>query len=405
MKFELVDNLPQNAVIKVIGVGGGGGNAVKHMIAKQIEGVDFVCANTDAQALRDINARTVLQLGGGKTKGLGAGANPEVGRQAAMDDRERIADVLRGTDMVFITAGMGGGTGTGGAPVVAQIAKEMGILTVAVVTKPFPFEGRKRMAVALEGIAELSQHVDSLIIVPNEKLLAVMGATTSLLAAFEAANNVLFGAVQGIADLIIRPGMINADFADVRTVMSEMGMAMMGTGRASGENRAREATEAALGSPLLDDVNLQGARGILVNITAGMDLSLGEYSEVGDTIQQFASDNATVVIGTVIDPEMSGEIRVTLVATGLSGFETQQVMPTKVIDNTPALQQYQREQFQKERQAFAPRPTSYSQLDRPTVMRNQPAAQPAPAQQAPKVEVDEDLDYLDIPAFLRRQAD
>jgi cell division protein FtsZ len=406
MKFELVDNLPQNAVIKVIGVGGGGGNAVKHMIAKQIEGVEFVCANTDAQALRDINARTILQLGGGKTKGLGAGANPEVGRQAAMEDRERIADVLRGTDMVFITAGMGGGTGTGGAPVVAQIAKEMKILTVAVVTKPFPFEGRKRMAVALEGIAELSQHVDSLIIVPNEKLLSVMGATTSLLSAFEAANNVLFGAVQGIAELIIRPGMINADFADVCTVMSEMGMAMMGTGRASGENRAREATEAALGSPLLDDVNLQGARGILVNITAGMDLSLGEYSEVGDTIQQFASDNATVVIGTVIDPEMSGEIRVTLVATGLEGFEKHQQAPTKVIDNTPALQQYQKEQHQqKERATFAPRPNSYSQLDRPAVMRNQPAPQPAPVQQAPKVEVDEDLDYLDIPAFLRRQAD
>lgn len=413
MKFELVDNLPQNAVIKVIGVGGGGGNAVKHMIAKQIEGVDFVCANTDAQALRDINARTVLQLGGGKTKGLGAGANPEVGRQAAMEDRERIAEVLRGTDMVFITAGMGGGTGTGGAPVVAQIAKEMGILTVAVVTKPFPFEGRKRMLVALEGIAELSQHVDSLIIVPNEKLLSVMGATTSLLSAFEAANNVLFGAVQGIADLIIRPGMINADFADVRTVMSEMGMAMMGTGRASGENRAREATEAALGSPLLDDVNLQGARGILVNITAGMDLSLGEYSEVGDTIQQFASDNATVVIGTVIDPEMSGEIRVTLVATGLEGFEKHQQMPTKVIDNTPALNQYHKDQYQKEQQqqrereraaAFAARPTSYNNLDRPTVMRNQPATQQAPVQ-APKVEVDEDLDYLDIPAFLRRQAD
>jgi cell division protein FtsZ len=411
MRFELVDNLPQNAVIKVIGVGGGGGNAVKHMIAKQIEGVDFVCANTDAQALRDINARTVLQLGGGKTKGLGAGANPEVGRAAAMEDRERIADVLRGTDMVFITAGMGGGTGTGGAPVVAQIAREMGILTVAVVTKPFPFEGRKRMAVALEGIAELSQHVDSLIIVPNEKLLSVMGATTSLLSAFEAANNVLFGAVQGIADLIIRPGMINADFADVRTVMAEMGMAMMGTGRASGENRAREATEAALGSPLLDDVNLQGARGILVNITAGMDLSLGEYSEVGDTIQQFASDNATVVIGTVIDPEMSGEIRVTLVATGLAGYDAQQAIPTKVIDNTPAFHHYQKDPYQKEqhtqkeRPAFAPRPTSYSQLDRPTVMRNQPAAQAAPVPQAPKVEVDEDLDYLDIPAFLRRQAD
>jgi cell division protein FtsZ len=271
---------------------------------------------------------------------------------------------------------------------------------VAVVTKPFPFEGRKRMAVALEGIAELSQHVDSLIIVPNEKLLSVMGATTSLLTAFEAANNVLFGAVQGIADLIIRPGMINADFADVRTVMSEMGMAMMGTGRASGENRAREATEAALGSPLLDDVNLQGARGILVNITAGMDLSLGEYSEVGDTIQQFASENATVVIGTVIDPEMSGEIRVTLVATGLASYAAAPAAPTKVVDNTPALK----------RQAFAPLPP-YAGLERPAVMRNQAAPtapvtqQPVTATQTSKVDIDEDLDYLDIPAFLRRQAD
>ena len=408
MKFELVDNMPQSAVIKVIGVGGGGGNAVQHMIKHQVEGVDFICANTDAQALRNINAKTVLQLGGGKTKGLGAGANPEVGRQAALEDRERIAELLRGSDMVFITAGMGGGTGTGGAPIVAEIARDLGVLTVAIVTKPFPFEGRKRMAVAIEGINELSRHVDSLITIPNEKLLSVLGTSTSLLTAFEAANNVLLGAVQGIADLIIRPGMINVDFADVRTVMSEMGMAMMGTGSARGENRAREAAEAALRSPLLDDVNLQGARGILVNITAGMDLSLGEFSEVGDAVNQFASENATVVIGTVIDPEMSDEIRVTVVATGLNMPQAAQApAPTKVIDNTrrpPA------------RSAFAtpastPAPTysapNYAELERPTVNRQQPiatAAAPAAAA-APRMETEDDLEYLDIPAFLRRQAD
>jgi len=404
MKFELVDNVPSNAVIKVMGVGGGGGNAVKHMIGNSVEGVEFVCANTDAQALTDIAAKTVLQLGGDVTKGLGAGANPDIGRQAALEDKERIAEILSGTDMVFITAGMGGGTGTGGAPVVAQIAKEMGILTVAVVTKPFPFEGKKRMAVAMEGIDELAQHVDSLITVPNEKLLAVMGSSTSLLDAFKAANDVLLGAVQGIADLIIRPGMINVDFADVRTVMSEMGMAMMGTGAASGENRAREAAEAAIGSPLLEDVNLQGARGILVNITAGMDLSLGEFAEVGDTIEEFASDNATVVVGTVIDPEMSDELRVTVVATGLGSLHEER-LPTKVVDNTVSKQPVMGGEI------------DYNRLDRPAVMRNrtvaeQPeqasasTAQPA-SHQAPAVDsdMDEDLDYLDIPAFLRRQAD
>src|SRR6478609_8354422 len=327
--FELVDSIHQSAVIKVIGVGGGGGNAVKHMIASKVEGVEFICANTDAQALKDIDARTVLQLGNSVTKGLGAGANPDVGRQAAMEDRERIAEVLRGADMVFITAGMGGGTGTGAAPVVAQVAREMGILTVAVVTKPFPFEGKKRMAVAMQGLAELAEHVDSLITIPNEKLLTTMDKSTSLLTAFKAANDVLLGAVQGIAELIINDGMINVDFADVRTVMSEMGVAMMGTGKASGENRAREAAEAAIRCPLLDNVDLQGARGILVNITAGFDLTMGEFEEVGNAIHEFASDNATVVVGTVLDPEMSGELRVTVVATGL-GYKAE-AKPTKVV--------------------------------------------------------------------------
>lgn len=387
--FELVDNVPQNAVIKVVGVGGGGGNAVKHMIASDVEGVDFICANTDAQALTDISSKTVLQLGSSITKGLGAGANPEVGRQAAMEDRERIAEVLRGADMVFITAGMGGGTGTGGAPVVAEVAKEMGILTVAVVTKPFPFEGKKRMAIAEQGMKELHQHVDSLITIPNEKLLAVLGKNCSLLDAFKATNDVLQGAVQGIADLIIRPGMINVDFADVRTVMSEMGMAMMGTGVARGENRAREAAEAAIRSPLLEDVNLQGARGILVNITAGLDLSLGEFSEVGDIIEELASDNATVVVGTVIDPEMTDELKVTVVATGLGSVH--QDAPLKVVESRKP----------------AETAADYRQLDRPTVIRNQQAAVAREVRSASGAvpSADRDMEYLDIPAFLRRQAD
>ncbi len=384
--FELVDNVPQNAVIKVVGVGGGGGNAVKHMIANSVDGVDFICANTDAQALTDVMSKTVLQLGTTITKGLGAGANPEVGRQAAMEDRDRIAEALEGADMVFITAGMGGGTGTGGAPVVAEVAKELGILTVAVVTKPFPFEGKKRLTVAEAGMKELRQHVDSLITIPNEKLLPVLGKNTSLLDAFKAANDVLLGAVQGIADLIIRPGMINVDFADVRTVMSEMGMAMMGSGVARGENRACEAAEAAIRSPLLEDVNLQGARGILVNITAGLDLSLGEFSDVGDTIKEFASEDATVVVGTVIDPEMSEELRVTVVATGLDGIA--QEVPLKAVDSKPV-----------------ERASDYRKLDRPTIMRNQQAAAAREAVAAAPVVEDKDMEYLDIPAFLRRQAD
>ena len=385
--FELVDSIQQSAVIKVIGVGGGGGNAVKHMIANNVDGVEFICANTDAQALKDIDARTVLQLGNSMTKGLGAGANPEVGRQAALEDRERIAEVLRGADMVFIAAGMGGGTGTGGAPVVAEVARDLGILTVAVVTKPFPFEGRKRMAIADAGIRELQERVDSLITIPNEKLLAVLGKSTSLLDAFKAANNVLLGAVQGIADLIIRPGMINVDFADVRTVMSEMGMAMMGTGRATGENRAREAAEAAIRSPLLEDVNLQGARGILVNITAGIDLSLGEYSEVGNTIEEFASADATVVVGTVIDPEMSNELRVTVVATGLGAAATAAVKETKpaptkvIVDNT------RRSNGQ----------IDYSALDRPAHLRANSHSSAAVAPMAEK-----DVVVMNVASLSRR---
>ncbi len=388
--FELVDNVPQSAVIKVIGVGGGGGNAVRHMIDSNVDGVEFICANTDAQALSDVSSRTVLQLGGEITKGLGAGANPMVGRHSALEDRERIAEVLAGADMVFITAGMGGGTGTGGAPVVAEVARELGILTVAVVTKPFPFEGKKRMAIAEEGLRALSEHVDSLITIPNERLLPVLGKSTTLLDAFKAANDVLLGAVQGIADLIIHPGIINVDFADVRTVMSEMGMAMMGTGRAVGEGRAREAAEAAINSPLLDDINLNGARGILVNITAGRDLGLGEFADVGNTVEEIASPDATVVIGTAIDDTLGDEVRVTIVATGL-GEVVETAAPVKLVESAPR-----------------GKAGDYNQYDQPTVMRRprQAAAEtPERAVAGARAGRGSDMDYLDIPAFLRRQAD
>lgn len=380
--FELMDNANENAVIKVIGVGGGGSNAVEHMLAEHIEGVEFICANTDAQALKNSSAKVHLQLGNQITKGLGAGSNPEVGRQAAEEDRERIKELLDGSDMVFITAGMGGGTGTGAAPVVAQIAKELGILTVAVVTRPFTFEGRQRGIAAAEGMKNLSEHVDSLITIPNDKLLTVLGKNITLLNAFKAANNVLNGAVQGIADLITRPGLINVDFADVRTVMSEMGMAMMGTGIGSGENRAREAAEAAIASPLLEDVNLAGARGILVNITAGLDMSIGEFEEVGDAVKDFISDDATVVVGTVIDPEMNDELRVTVIVTGLGGIETvterNKVKMVETVKRDGTL--------------------DYQQLERPTVIRKH-----ATTPSSNKAEQTTDVDYLDIPAFLRRQ--
>nr|WP_312508779.1 cell division protein FtsZ [Pseudomonas luteola] len=389
--FELVDNIPQSAVIKVIGVGGGGGNAVNHMVKSGVEGVEFICANTDAQALKNVSSRTVLQLGPGVTKGLGAGTNPEIGRQAAMEDRERIAEVLEGADMVFITTGMGGGTGTGAAPIIAEVAKEMGILTVAVVTRPFPFEGRKRMQVADEGIRSLSECVDSLITIPNEKLLTILGKDASLLAAFAKADDVLAGAVRGISDIMQRPGLMNVDFADVKTVMGEMGMAMMGTGHASGPNRAREATEAAIRNPLLEDVNLHGARGILVNITAGLDLSLGEYAAVGEIIEDFASEHATVKVGAVIDPEMRDELHVTVVATGL-GARLEK--PVKVVDNST-----QQANVAPHQEHAA---VNYRDLDRPTVMRSQNHTSSAAAA---KMNPNDDLDYLDIPAFLRRQAD
>jgi cell division protein FtsZ len=396
--FELMDAYSQSAVIKVIGVGGGGGNAVAHMLTAGIDGVDFMCINTDAQALKHAKVKTALQIGCNITKGLGAGADPEVGRQAAMEDRDRIVELVEGCDMLFITAGMGGGTGTGAAPVVAQVAKELGILTVAVVTRPFEMEGNKRSCVADTGIAELSKYCDSLITIPNQKLLTVLGPQTTLLDAFKAANQVLQGAVQGIAELITRPGLINVDFADVRTVMAETGMAMMGSGAASGEGRARAAAESAVSSPLLEDINLAGAHGILVNVTAGMDLSIGEFQEVGQIVKQFASEDATVVVGTVIDPELTNQVRVTVVATGLgrpaaaarpTQRETLIARDTRDARGEPPMRMVRR----------APLSSSdYAALDKPTVQRQRAVGDGL----RPEADAEE---LLDIPAFLRRQAD
>ena len=409
--FDLMENYSANARIKVMGLGGGGGNAVEHMVRSGIEGVEFICANTDAQALQSMTATHSLHIGANITKGLGAGANPDIGRQAALEDRERIAELFDNTDMLFLTAGMGGGTGTGSIPVVAQLAREAGILTVAVVTKPFPFEGSKRMQVAARGIEELRQHVDSLIIIPNEKLLSVLGKNISLLDAFNSANDVLCGAVQGISELITRPGLINVDFADVKTVMSEMGVAMMGTGISQGEDRATDAAEQAVSSPLLEDIDLAGAKGILINVTGGMDMNIGEFEEVGNVVKQFASEDATVVVGTVIDPELEGELRVTVVATGLGAQNRNQIGKTVRPGRDGRI--------------------NYNQLDKPTVIRRSPdgspatsgrpaALAPAPApMQRPAAAVrrndlsktdynqgsENEYDVLDIPAFLRRQAD
>ncbi len=384
--FELMDGYSESAVIKVIGVGGGGGNAVVHMMQTGIEGVDFICANTDAQALKRARVKTGIQIGCNITKGLGAGANPEVGRQAAMEDRDRLQEVIQGADMLFITAGMGGGTGTGATPVVAQLAKELGVLTVAVVTKPFEWEGRKRMSVAEQGITELGRHVDSLITIPNQKLSTVLGNDTSLEAAFGTANEVLQGAVQGVAELITREGLINVDFADVRTVMSEMGMAMIGAGSASGEGRARQAADAAISSPLLEDINLANANGVLVNVTCGPDLSIGEFQEVGEIIQQFAAEDATVVVGTVLDPDMKDVLRVTVVATGLGRTASVLQSPPRT---RPARTQRTR----------SPGSVDYSELEKPTVVRKRAVGDDV--EEAP----DDMQQMLDIPAFLRRQAD
>lgn len=400
--FEPMMEMSDEAVIKVIGVGGGGGNAVDHMVRESIEGVEFITVNTDAQALRKSSVSTVIQIGGDITKGLGAGANPQVGRDSALEDREAIKAELQDSDMIFIAAGMGGGTGTGAAPIIAEVAKDLGILTVAVVTKPFSFEGKKRMAFAEQGIEELSKHVDSLITIPNEKLLKVLGRGITLLDAFAKANDVLKNAVQGIAELITRPGMINVDFADVRTVMSEMGHAMMGSGVATGDDRAEEAAEMAISSPLLEDIDLAGARGVLVNITAGLDMRLDEFETVGNTVKAFASDNATVVIGTSLDPEMSDELRVTVVATGI-GKETKPDI-TLVTSSKPV----QATATQEKPAA----PAAAAEEPKQAPLTQQPAAESNNVQQsnngssaAAKSKPQADHDYLDIPAFLRKQAD
>ena len=387
MHFKLEDGVPHGAVIKVVGVGGGGGNAVEHMVRSNVDGVEFICANTDAQALRNAATKSVLQLGGQVTKGLGAGANPDVGRQSAIEDRERIAELLDGADMVFVTAGMGGGTGTGAAPIVAEVAKELGILTVAVVTKPFPFEGRKRMQVADDGIAALREHVDSLITIPNEKLQAVLGGGTTLLDAFKAANDVLLGAVKGISDLITKGGIINVDFADVRTVMSEMGMAMMGSGTARGEGRAEEAARKAISSPLLEDIDIHGARGLLINITANADLTLEEYYTVNNIIYELAGSDANIIIGTAVDPELGEDLSVTVVATGLGAQQELKVVRGGQLPTTSRGE------------------PNYREMERPAVERQRPPAQRASGRAAPAVNTAEDLDFIDIPTFLRRQAD
>ncbi|BCB41288.1 cell division protein FtsZ [Vibrio alginolyticus] len=411
--FEPMMEMSDDAVIKVVGVGGGGGNAVEHMVRESIEGVEFISVNTDAQALRKTSVGNVIQIGGDITKGLGAGANPQVGRDAALEDRDRIKDSLTGADMVFIAAGMGGGTGTGAAPVIAEVAKELGILTVAVVTKPFSFEGKKRLAFAEQGIDELSKHVDSLITIPNEKLLKVLGRGVTLLEAFASANDVLKNAVQGIAELITRPGMINVDFADVRTVMSEMGHAMMGSGIAKGEDRAEEAAEMAISSPLLEDIDLAGARGVLVNITAGLDMRLDEFETVGNTVKAFASDNATVVIGTSLDPDMTDEIRVTVVATGIGNEKKPDITlvaggKAKVAPTPQAQPQQQAAVTQAEEKPAQTLQNNQVQ-EKPQVTpqpTNTVSSSPASSSQssaAPKQE--KESGYLDIPAFLRRQAD
>lgn len=400
--FELSDSGCEGAVIKVIGVGGGGGNALEHMIRERVQNVEFICANTDAQALKNSQASHVMQLGEELTKGLGAGADPQIGRQAAEENRDRIRELIAGADMVFITAGMGGGTGTGAAPIFAQIAKELGILTVAVVTKPFIFEGKKRMQLAEEGLQALAQHVDSLIVIPNNKLLAVLGKNITLLNAFKAANNVLLGAVQGIADLITRPGLINVDFADVRTVMSEMGMAMMGSGVSAGEERAKEAAESAISSPLLEDVNLVGACGVLVNVTAGMDMSIGEFEEVGEVIRSFTSENATVVVGTVIDPEMTDELRVTVVVTGLGETDeapsSQQVSKEEPVAEAAGskMQPPVTEEESQNNLSVSPASTTSHEPDLPVEPQ---AATVGVSQENEAI----DYQYLDIPAFLRKK--
>ena len=387
--FEIMEKDSQEAVIKVIGVGGCGGNAIEHMITKNLSGVEFICANTDMQALKKSNAKTVLQIGVDITKGLGAGAKPEIGREAALEDRDRIAEIIDGADMLFITAGMGGGTGTGAAPIIAEVAKEMGILTVAVVTKPFSFEG-KRTKVASDGLEELSQHVDSLIVIPNEKLMEVLGEDVPFLEAFRAANDVLHNAVSGIAEIINCPGLVNVDFADVRTVMSEMGMAMMGSAEASGPDRARIAAEQAVASPLLEDVNLANARGVLINITASSSFKMKEYYDVMNTIKEFTAEEATVIVGNVMDENMGDKLRVTMVATGLNGAIARRQQKPELRVMTTLMNGTNNQPMFIDSSMENEAPAVFSQNNR----RAQVEAMKMSG-----------VEEYDIPAFLRKQAD
>ncbi|OQX12612.1 MAG: cell division protein FtsZ [Thiothrix lacustris] len=404
--FELMDSAAKGAAIKVIGVGGGGGNAVKHMLASGIEGVEYICANTDSQALTGIGLKSVLQLGTSLTKGLGAGANPEIGREAAIEDRERIKELVSGTDMLFITAGMGGGTGTGAAPVIAEIARDMGILTVAVVTRPFLMEGSRRKKSADAGIAELHKHVDSLITIPNQKLLTSLGKNVSLLSAFEAANDVLLKAVQGIAELITNPGLINVDFADVRAVMMNGGVTMMGSGEAQGEDRASKAAQMAISSPLLEDIRLDGSHGILVSISGGLDMTMHEFEEVGAVVSQFAADDANVIIGTTLNPELGDRIRVTIVATGLEeGGVTAVARPAlSVVGQQPVRGMDRHAQQQavvnEQRSRVRDLPPVVLAQDVPGVRGSYGATRDTPTYIRNGTE-----SSLDIPAFLRKQAD
>ncbi len=398
--FEVLDTIDQQAVIKVIGVGGGGGNALEHMVSSGLDGVEFINANTDAQVLSRSSAETKIQMGSSLTKGLGAGSNPDVGQQAALEDKEAISDALGNADMVFITAGMGGGTGTGAAPIIAEVAKEKGILTVAVVTRPFPFEGRKRAMIADKGICELAESVDSLITIPNEKILTVLGKQAKLTDAFAKANDVLYNAVQGIAELITQPGLINVDFADVKTVMSEMGMAMMGSSMSAGDDRAVDAARAAISSPFLEDVDISGARGVLVNVTAGLDLEIGEFDAVGQIIQEYASDDATVVVGTAIDPDMDDALRVTIVATGIGNrrfgrAENRQRTPVRA-QARETEREFAEPVFLKEVE---------NDVDDMSPRRSRARQPMVSGANALASKDDEYMEELDIPTFLRRQAD
>jgi cell division protein FtsZ len=408
MLFEILDTEAQEAIIKVAGVGGCGGNAIDHMVDGGVEGVEFIAMNTDSQDLKRSRAGQVLQMGGPLTRGLGAGANPAVGREAALADRERISEMIDGADLLFITAGMGGGTGTGAAPVIAEVAREKGILTVAVVTKPFGFEGR-RIKIAQEGVRQLAELVDSLIVIPNEKLLSVLGPDVTQLEAFRAANDVLLGAVAGISEVIKRPGLVNVDFADVRTVMSEMGMAMMGSAISAGQDRANVAAQQAIASPLLEDVNLSGARGVLVNITATSGLKLREVDEVMKTIRSFTAEDATVIYGTVVDEEMGEDLRVTIVATGLGALQAQRRTPifTVVEPNAPAATPASEASVERPlpgmrsgREAFS---GSAEADTMPPVIRSGRGQAPAGTGEDPLK--DPGMDHYDIPAFLRKQMD